>query len=93
LISRETLPPPLRCIPWFWRFLGFCIVLSEAVLVIVIDGSRLLPAGLCNTSEFHRHASQHRDDPMQHRFHRITILNPDALCGQQYIWDGGTLRG
>ncbi|MFM2002945.1 MAG: hypothetical protein RI963_2371, partial [Planctomycetota bacterium] len=38
MISRKNSPPPLRCIPWFWRFFGlrFVLVLSAAVLVIVI---------------------------------------------------------
>lgn len=36
--SSRISPPPLPCIPRFWRFfdLGFVLVLSVAVLVIVI---------------------------------------------------------
>jgi hypothetical protein len=65
MISRESSPPPLRCIPWFWQFFGvdFVLVLSTAVLVIVIDVSIIRRNRLGDTIEFHRHPSQHRHDP------------------------------
>ena len=66
------------------------LVLSEAVLALVIDVSMVLRAGFGDTIEFHRHPSQHRDDPMQHRFHRSIILNRDSVCGHQHVLDSST---
>ena len=55
-------PPPPHTHPanakskayWFWRFFvfGIVLVLSEAVLVIVIDTRIVLQAGLGDTIEF-----------------------------------------
>jgi hypothetical protein len=59
LIARETAPPPLSGIPWFWRFfdLEVVLVLSAAVLVIVIEVSIIPCTGLGDTIEFHRSIS------------------------------------
>jgi hypothetical protein len=64
--------------------LGIVLVIVLSAAVLVIDISIILRAGLAHPIEFHRHSSQHRDDPMQHRFHRRIILNCDSLCGQQH---------
>ncbi len=87
LASVNRLTSPLRCRPWFWRLvgLGFVLVLSVAVLVIVIDLSIVLRAWLGNTIEFHRHPSQHRHDPVPHRFHRSIILHCDAFRRHEHI--------
>jgi hypothetical protein len=69
------------------------LVLSEAVLVIVIDVSIIRCAGLSDAIEFHRHPSQHCDHPMQHRFPRSIILDLNAFCRHQYVLDRGTLQG
>ncbi len=69
------------------------LVLSLAVLVIVIDLRIIGCARLGDTIEFHRHPSQHRRDPVQHRFHRSIILNVDAFGRQQYILNRSTLQG
>ena len=68
------------------------LVLSKAVLVIVIDVSMTLRAGLRDTIEFHRHSGQHRDDPIAHPFHRGVVLNVDPVGPQQHVLDGGTLQ-
>jgi hypothetical protein len=62
------------------------LVLSEAVLVIVIDVSIIRCAGLSDAIESHRH-------PSQHRFHRSIILDLNAFCRHQYVLDRGTLQG
>jgi hypothetical protein len=95
MISRESSPPALRCILWFWRAFGsgVVLVLSAAVLVIVIDVSIIRCNRLGDTIEFHRHPSQHRHDPVEHRFHRSIILNLDAFGRQQYILNRSTLQG
>ena len=48
------------------------LVLSEAVLVLVIDVSMLLR----DTIEFHRHPGQHRDDPIEYPIHRGSLEGP-----------------
>ncbi len=47
-------PPPLRCIPWFWRLsslpLVLVLVLSAAVLVIVLDRTLQYSPETCSNS-------------------------------------------
>jgi hypothetical protein len=62
------------------------------VLVIVIDRSIIRCNQLGDTIEFHRHPSQHRDDPVQHRLHRNIILDLDAPRRHQHILNCGTLQ-
>ena len=66
------------------------LVLSAAVLVI--DLRIILLIGLGDTIEFHRHPSQHCDDPLQNRFHRRIILNRDAFSCHQHVLNGGTFQ-
>ena len=79
-----------RAIGLFWLVTIIVLVLSKAVLVIVIDVSMNLRAGLRGTIEFHRHSGQHRDDPIEHPFHRGIVLNFDSVGPQQHALDGGT---
>jgi hypothetical protein len=67
-------------------------VLSAAVLVIVIDLSIIRRALLGDTLELLRHPSQHRHDPVLHRFHRSVILNLDAFGPHLNILNCGTLQ-
>jgi hypothetical protein len=62
LLGLKSSIPSLRLTALFWRFFGSSIVLvlSEAVLVIVIDVSMVRRAGFGDTIEFHRHSSRHR---------------------------------
>jgi hypothetical protein len=69
------------------------LVLSAAVLVIVIDPSIIRRALLGDTIESHRHPSQHRHDPVQHRFNRSIILQLDAFGPHLNILNCGTLQG
>ena len=56
---------------WFWRFprpgLVLVLVLVLSAAVLVIDLRIILLTGLGDTIEFHRHPSQHCDDPRHDR--------------------------
>jgi hypothetical protein len=69
------------------------LVLSAAELVIAIDRSIIRCARPGHTIALHRHSSQRRHDPVQHRFHRSIILNLDAFGRHQYVLNRGTLQG
>tara|TARA_A100000171_G_scaffold52160_1_gene69319 strand:+ start:513 stop:722 length:210 start_codon:yes stop_codon:yes gene_type:complete len=57
------------------------LVLSEAVLVLVID-VRMVSRG---TIGFHRHSGQHHNGPIEDRIHRNIVLKFDSVGSQQHV--------
>lgn len=62
------------------------LVLSEAVLVLVID-VRMVSRG---TIGFDRHSGQHHNGPIEDGIHRVIVLEFDSVGSQQQVLDGGT---
>ncbi len=66
--------PPMEMRIKYMPKVPIVLVLSEAVLVLVIDVRIVLHTRIGDTIEFHCLPSHHREDPTQHRFHRSIIL-------------------
>jgi hypothetical protein len=92
LLGLKSSIPSLRLTALFWRFFGSSIVLVLSEAVLVIDVSVVRRAGFGDTFVFHCHSSQHRDDPMQHRFHRSNLLKPDAFHRHQHVLNRVTIQ-